>query len=104
MVVKGRRGRRRYIAFEVISGEPVDPMELKRTLRSETSRLGIEAPKLIQYENKRGIVRCGHTDKEMVIRLLQEIDELDGKMVRVKCLLTSGTIKTLRDRLFKKES
>jgi RNase P/RNase MRP subunit POP5 len=101
MVVKERRGRRRYIAFEVISEGPVDPMELKRTIRSETSRLGIEVPKLIQYENKRGIVRCGHTDKETVIQLLQEIEEIDHKRVRVRSLLTSGTIKTLRDRFFK---
>ena len=101
MVVKDRRGRRRYIAFEVVCDEPVDPMEFKKAIAGEASRLGVDPPKLIQYEKGRGIIRCPHTEAKIMIKTLQGIVEIDRKEARVRTLRTSGTIRTLRERYFK---
>ena len=93
MVVKEKRGRRRYIAFEVLSDTPLNLAELKSILRNEAQHYGMEPPKVIQFENQRGIVRCPHTEKEKNVELsvigkdkpLQVKEKLEN-MVIVKLL------------------
>lgn len=99
MVVKEKRGRRRYIAFEVLSDKPVSLDELRSVLRAESRHCNIDPPKIIQYENQRGIVRCQHTEKERVIEFLNNIKR-EGGLFSIKTLRTSGTLRKLRKLYF----
>jgi RNase P/RNase MRP subunit POP5 len=95
MVVKERRGRRRYIAFSV---EPLaSDAAFLAYLRSAGDRLGIRTPKVIQFDGAFGIVRTSPAEKEAVIGLLNG----QGEGITVHSLATSGTLKTLRERFGK---
>ncbi len=98
MVVKDRRGRRRYIAFRVHSDSPVSTEGFLRALDDESRRAGAKTPKLIEFDGKTGIVRCSNLDKEKAIGVLSRIGSIDGMNVRVETLRTSGTLLTLRER------
>ena len=87
MVVKEKRGRRRYIAFRSELGRE----QMLSALRSKADLKGVRAPKLIQFEGGMGIVRCSPKEKDSVIDLLGSLD-------RTESLLTSGTLRTLRER------
>jgi len=104
MVVKEKRGRRRYIAFEVLSDTPLNLAELKSILRNEAQHYGMEPPKVIQFENQRGIVRCPHTEKEKIVELLNNIKRTGKKELRIRSLRTSGTLRKLRRLYFQQFS
>lgn len=92
MVVKQKRGRRRYVAFE--TSEVIDAETVSREIISSAVRQGVRPPKLVQFEGQRGIVRSSEPDKEATIKLLNEAG------LPMKTLRTSGTLKTLRERYF----
>jgi RNase P/RNase MRP subunit POP5 len=92
MVVKEKRGRRRYVAFE--TSEIIDAETVSREIISSAVRLGVRPPKLIQFEGRRGIVRSSEPEKEATIELLNAAE------LPMRTLRTSGTLKTLRERYF----
>lgn len=93
MVVKEKRGRRRYVAFETT--ESIDAETVSREIISSAVRLGVRPPKLIQFEGQRGIVRSSEPEKDATIELL------NTAQLPMKTLRTSGTLKTLRERYFR---
>jgi RNase P/RNase MRP subunit POP5 len=94
MVVKAKRGRRRYIAFEAPPGVWTED-RLQLMLKEEGVRRSLRPLKLIQFDGTRGIVRCMHLDKEGTLSLLSSFDS------KMRTLATSGTLKALRTRYFK---
>jgi RNase P/RNase MRP subunit POP5 len=98
MVVKDRRGRRRYIAFRVVSDSPVSAQVMTTMLNDTSDDLGIRAPRLIDFDGTLGIVRCSNLEKEGILRMLADIDSTAYKCIRIESLRTSGTLKTLREK------
>jgi RNase P/RNase MRP subunit POP5 len=98
MVVKEKRGRRRYIAFE--TDKRTSDEELLSFFTSVLSPKGIKSPKMIQFDGKRGIFRCPPSDKE---RILKAVEERRGLPIIVVTLSTSGTLRTLREKYFPDE-
>jgi RNase P/RNase MRP subunit POP5 len=92
MVVKEKRGRRRYVAFE--TSEVTDAETVSREIISSAVKLGVRPPKLIQFEGRRGIVRSLEPEKEAALELI------NAAVLPMKTLRTSGTLKTLRERYF----
>ncbi|MBO5654188.1 MAG: hypothetical protein J6V08_02650 [Candidatus Methanomethylophilaceae archaeon] len=87
MVVKSKRGRRRYIAFTV------DESLTKETLiaRFRTSKVPFE-PRVIQCSEGWCIIRCEPKEREDAISIMKAVDP---KSVSLR---TSGTVITLRNR------
>jgi RNase P/RNase MRP subunit POP5 len=87
MVVKSKRGRVRYIAFDV-------PGDLKKEALIKNLRsIASEAPPyVIQCAFGKAIMRCAPKDREETVRIMSRIDP--------SCisLMTSGTIRKIRDR------
>ena len=100
MTVKEKRGRRRYIAFKVISDKGVYREDLLFALRASSTKMGITTPKLIQFDEMKGIVRCSNLDKEVTIQLLHDVGRTIDNGFELETLRTSGTLKTLRNRYF----
>ena len=95
MVVKEKRGRRRYIAFRAESR--LSDSELLASLNAIMSPKGIKVPKVIQFDGRMGILRCSPADKEKVVAALAEGSDLRGS---IETLSTSGTLLTLREKYF----
>lgn len=100
-MVKDQRGRRRYIAFVLTKGSPITKSGLITLIRESAREIGIEEPRLIQFDGEKGIVRCAHTLKEQTVDMLGSLGERDGN-IDLKTMSTSGTLKTLRERYFTK--
>ncbi|NLL94651.1 MAG: hypothetical protein GX224_02690 [Thermoplasmatales archaeon] len=84
MVVKEKRGRRRYVALELVDGVP------KTDLQSVGSKAGLF--RVIQHGNGWAIVRCGHTAVGDAVAAIQAA--FPGTRPRA----TSGTLRALRRR------
>ncbi|MFP4546281.1 MAG: hypothetical protein ACLFPN_05460 [Methanomassiliicoccales archaeon] len=98
MVVKEKRGRRRYIAFTV---SPTVPRpRIKALLERAAAEVGVGRPKLIQFDGRKGIVRCNHLDKDGMIEALERAG---GEELEIATLRTSGTLRKLRQRYFEEE-
>lgn len=95
MVVKEKRGRRRYIAFRV--DNKISDGELLAALNAALTPKGIKVPKVIQFDGRMGIIRCPPLDKEKVLSALNEGSDPRCKIVT---LSTSGTLLTLREKYF----
>ncbi len=95
MVVKEKRGRRRYIAFRVDS--MISDGELLAILNATLTPLGIKVPKVMQFNGRMGILRCSPLDKDKVISALTERKDRRNK---IETLSTSGTLLTLREKYF----
>lgn len=93
MVVKSKRGRRRYIAFTT---EPSTDEELLHSLGSALRGAGVTSYKLIQYDGRMGIVRVKGKDQRAAVEVLG----LPREGLQIITLATSGTLRTLRDRFF----
>lgn len=94
-MVKERRGRRRYVAFEVTSEVLLGPEALLTALKSMSE--GKKPPKLIQFDGHLGVVRCDLRDLDWTKGLLVRAGSKLGSSVRT--LSTSGTLHALRERL-----
>lgn len=87
MVVKSKRGRRRYIAFSVPSGIRRD--EFVADLAQAPD---IPEHKVITCGDGRAVVRCGPSDVDRTIAAVQ------AAFPGSESLLTSGTLRTLREK------
>lgn len=95
MVVKEKRGRRRYVAFEA-TGE-VTGQQIPVALQALFNRAGQRMPKLIQLEGRLGIVRCLEPETKAVISVLNS-PGAEGA-IGFRTLYTSGTLRALRARI-----
>jgi len=93
----------RYIGFEVNSSEntlEIDKsdfiFEMKqiclKLFNKNYHEFGIY---LVRFDGKKGIVKCKHTEKENIIKLLKSIKKISSFDVDINTLGTSGTIKSL---------
>ncbi len=96
MVVKAKRGRRRYIAFIT---EPSTDEELLHSLSSAWRGAGITSFKLIQYDGTKGIFRVRGEHQKAAVEALRAPRE----GLQVNTLAASGTLRTLRERFFKQD-
>ena len=87
MIIKSKRGRRRYIAF---STEMSTYEEMMHSLGSALRGAGIDSFKLIQYDGSKGIVRVRR----------EEALGLPTEGLKITTLAASGTLRTLRERFF----
>ncbi len=98
MAVKNERLR--YIGF-VLQGSRTDRRNMinaiRRSFQDEYDEI---KPWLTVFDGKKGIIRCRHFGKERTIEILNSIDICGGK---VKTLISSGTIKKVKKRLFDDE-
>ena len=97
MVVKDKRGRRRYVAFEIVPHEAVSTEGIVQVLAAEFSRRGLRAPKLIQYGKGFGIVRCSNEELARTKEILNAV--IERPEARSSTIKTSGTLRTLRDSI-----
>lgn len=81
MVVKEKRGRRRYVAFRV------DPI-----LRRDDLRRALAAGSVIQCSEGWAIIRCAPSETSVVA------ESIRSAYPGTVSLATSGTLKTLRER------
>jgi RNase P/RNase MRP subunit POP5 len=93
MVVKAKRGRRRYIAFRVSEGK-VSSESLLSFLSSTASAGGLKPPKVIQFDGCMGILRTSDEEKDRMVEALNR----GSTTLQLTTLMTSGTLKTLREK------
>ena len=98
--------RRRYIVFTVDAPRKIERWELIKEFQREGSRMGLdqegeERPWLTAFNDNRGILRCGHCNKEKAIEMLNGINEVAEERLKVKIetIVTSGTIKKAKESL-----
>ena len=101
MVVKSRTYRRRYIAFLVISEEPLSKGSIVSKIRDlEFSLFGVRGIVVpVGFNEKILILRVPHKLKEDLINALKSLDSVYGVRVTIFPVMTSGTIKTLIRKL-----
>ena len=87
MVVKSKRGRRRYVVFS--TSVSLTKEDLIRKLRSSC---GENAPYVIQHANGKTVIRCSPTEIDDISAKLRSVDDTS------ESLITSGTLKTIRER------
>jgi RNase P/RNase MRP subunit POP5 len=90
MVVKSKRGRRRYIAMRVRGEERLSDEAFLGTLNLTLYQRGIRF-KVIQFNGREGIVRVNGKDRD---RASEALNEADGSLTTLRI---SGTLKTLRE-------
>ncbi|MDR1404579.1 MAG: hypothetical protein LBJ20_03305 [Candidatus Methanoplasma sp.] len=86
MVIKSKRGRRRYIAFRV--SEHTTKIALVKWLSSA----GADPPYVVQCIPGMAVLRCPPERREETIALMHSADPFSAP------LKTSGTLRTLRDK------
>ena len=106
------RKKKRYIAFQVISEQPIMYTDLHSAIFSALHQLygdlGLSkiSPKLIKDTwNKKtqvGIIRCNHLYVPQTITALGSIARLGDSRVTVKILKVSGTIKKIKTSIANK--
>ncbi len=97
MVVKSRRGRRRYVAFEVRPPGSISYDEVARAIEAEGKSGGLRL-KLIEYRGGKGIVRCLEPETKMTKAFLESLGCEEVGCV-VGTVRTSGTLLALRQSL-----
>lgn len=95
MVVKEKRGRRRYVAFH--TDRKITDEELLAAFTATFAPKGIKVPKVMQFDGSKGIFRCPPSDKDRVLEALAQRPANDFALVT---LSTSGTLRTLREKYF----
>jgi RNase P/RNase MRP subunit POP5 len=98
MVVKEKRGRRRYIAFET-SGAAASNEQLFSALQAIFNRSGQRVPKLIQLEGNLGIIRCLEPEMKAATETLNRSIGEGEREIRFRTLCASGTLRSLRARI-----
>lgn len=88
MVVKEKRGRRRYIVFEVSKGIDKSSLIYKA---NNACRLG-ESLYVVQCDAGKAIIRCSPDQRDRSIEIMGTADPGSTP------LLTSGTLRTLREK------
>ncbi|MDD2777948.1 MAG: Rpp14/Pop5 family protein [Methanocellales archaeon] len=101
------RERKRYIAFEVLSAEKIDRSELINELWSSASSLlgevGASSCNLwvLDFDGRRGILRCAHDKTAMVRAALATINRVHGTRAGIRVLGTSGTVKSVTEKFMR---
>ena len=98
--------KKRYIAFE-LRGPQTEEENLKRAIYSEGLRffgeygMSFAAIKLVEFfpDKRIGLIRCERSKLDEVLGFLALIDSLNGKQTRLMALSSSGTMKSIHDRL-----
>ena len=100
MVVKSKRGRRRYLAIQVRAEGGLTDEALLSALNSSLSKAGVRSFKVIQFDGQSGIIRVGQPDQRKAVEAINGQGEGPLRTVR-----TSGTLRSLREgrREVKKE-
>jgi len=104
----GKRQRRRYIAFNLLSEGEITKSMFIRSIANEIIRIYGEygASKaqfwLSYYEekSKRGIIQCSHKTVDLIRVPLAAMTEIEKIPVLIHVLGISGTIKTAKDKYF----
>lgn len=99
MVVKSKRGRRRYIAFEILSGS-ASYEDLLSTLNASFREAGLNPPKVIQFDGRRGIVRVPAVEQAKAVESMNKAPAEGRTALGIGTLAVSGTLRTLRERYF----
>lgn len=110
MVVKGKVGRRRYILFRIDSRAPISTGEMIGSIVHYSGKADIDRyrakPWLMEFEERKerathsyGIFRCTHWHQKEYTKLLNSIESILYKEVKIETIKCSGTIKTVREKL-----
>ena len=98
MVVKSKRGRRRYIALRAREEKGISEEAFLGALNSSLRRSGIRY-KVIQFDGREGIVRVSGADRDRALGILNEAAGSTLATLRV-----SGTLKTLRNYVLSRKT
>ena len=98
-----KREKRRYLALEVVSEQPLNEQTLLDAVQASVHRLFGEYGaskanvKLIKIvpEKRQLVIRCSHMMLERVRAAIASTIELDGKTVAIHVVGVSGTLKAL---------
>jgi len=101
------RPRKRYIVFEVLSGERIGEDEVRGALRRAARELlgapgeALSLMRLVEYDEsaRRGIVRVRSDYKMHALAVLASIRRIGGRRVMFVPVSTHGTIKAARRRV-----
>jgi len=101
------RGRKRYIAIEVLSDVPVQ----RNAFINAVSYAGCSllgdfgfskcGASVLGFENNIGIIRCRHTAVSETIAVLAFMTNVDGESVIVRTAGVSGTVKGAETKYLK---
>jgi len=98
--------RHRYIGFSLKSDNNISKAsfineikkQCKLKLEQDSSKIGL---RLIKFDEKFGIIKCNHLQKENVIKLLNSIKKIGNYEVDICTIATSGTVRSLIKKYLK---
>ncbi|MDD1771163.1 MAG: hypothetical protein LUO79_08785 [Methanomassiliicoccales archaeon] len=99
MVVKAKRGRRRYIAFTTSPPSALTPFAFNEIARTAKGMSGADDVKPVQHHGGIGIVRTRQPDQRKVTRSLNEIGASRTLGFEIETVLASGTLHSIREAL-----
>ncbi len=99
MVVKAKRGRRRYIAFTASPPSALTPHAFFEIARRAKEVSGAADVKPVQHHGGIGIVRTSQPDQRKVTEALNAIGFGGALGFGIETVLASGTLRTLREAL-----
>jgi RNase P/RNase MRP subunit POP5 len=99
MVVKAKRGRRRYIAFTSSPPSALTPYAFNEIARTAKDVSGAAEVKPIQHHGGIGIVRTSERDRNRVTAALNSLGSDARLGFEIETILTSGTLRALRTAL-----
>jgi RNase P/RNase MRP subunit POP5 len=99
MVVKAKRGRRRYIAFTASPPSSLTPFAFSDVARMAKEMSGAADVKPVQHHGGVGIVRTSWLDQRKVTEALNAIGAKKALGFEIETVLASGTLRTLREAL-----
>ncbi|MCS7120057.1 MAG: Rpp14/Pop5 family protein [Nitrososphaerota archaeon] len=103
-----REVRRRYISFKIDCNGELDEKDLNQAIWETTLKLfgefgaSLTHLSLIEYDGKRrmGIVRCSHIALDCVKASLASITRIGKHDAAIQIQLVSGTLKSLRKKIY----
>ena len=107
-ILPGLRDKKRYLAFEVTSGQKIKRREFTNELHDSARSLfgdtGLSEmnPHLISYDGKYGIIRCTRDRTEETRAAIACINNSGGIPISTRVLGISGTIKGATEKFIQK--
>ncbi|WP_440944842.1 Rpp14/Pop5 family protein [Methanosarcina sp. T3] len=98
------RAKKRYLAFELISEEPVGRSDIVReVISSASSLLGDVITsdcdiRVLGFEAGKGIIQCSHTRVKETRAALATLTRINGKRATLHVLGASGTVKRATEK------
>ena len=96
------RVRKRYVGFrvDVEDGSVPDRKAMVEAMDGANRAMGLQdRRRLTVFTGRLGIAKCEHKELEAMVQALTSIDTVGGHPVRVETLVTSGTIKKVKEHL-----